>query len=88
MPHTHKVYLWAHLNFNIEFNGDQVSSYLHRNHKCQVSCLYSDECAFNIFFQIISANVSTANHQPVALDDIELPYNVEFTYSVLWSSTE
>ena len=24
LPHTHKVFLWAHLNFNIEFNGDQV----------------------------------------------------------------
>ena len=24
LPHSHKVFLWAHLNFNIEFNGDQV----------------------------------------------------------------
>ena len=24
MPHAHKVFLWAHLNFNIAFNGDQV----------------------------------------------------------------
>ena len=24
LPHTHNVFLWAHLNFNIEFNGDQV----------------------------------------------------------------
>lgn len=24
LPHTHKVFLWAHLNFNIEYNGDQV----------------------------------------------------------------
>ncbi|KAK2560122.1 Transmembrane 9 superfamily member 1 [Acropora cervicornis] len=59
LPHTHKVFLWAHLNFNIEYNGDQI----------------------------ISANVSTANHQPVPLDDVELPFDVHFTYSVLWSST-
>ncbi|ELT97180.1 hypothetical protein CAPTEDRAFT_172435 [Capitella teleta] len=24
LPHNHKVYLWAHLHFNIEYNGDQV----------------------------------------------------------------
>ncbi|KAK2147230.1 hypothetical protein LSH36_563g03039 [Paralvinella palmiformis] len=24
LPHNHKVYLWAHLHFNIEHNGDQV----------------------------------------------------------------
>ncbi|XP_060068139.1 transmembrane 9 superfamily member 1-like [Ylistrum balloti] len=24
LPHTHKIYLWAHLNFNIEYNGDQI----------------------------------------------------------------
>ncbi|KAJ7350992.1 Transmembrane 9 super member 1 [Desmophyllum pertusum] len=58
LPHSHKVFLWAHLNFNIEFNGDQI----------------------------ISANVSTANHQPVSLDDVQLPFKVQFTYSVMWSS--
>ncbi|PFX14376.1 Transmembrane 9 superfamily member 1, partial [Stylophora pistillata] len=40
------------------------------------------------YFEFVLANVSTANHQPVALDDIELPYNMEFTYSVMWSSTD
>ncbi|VDH93407.1 transmembrane 9 superfamily member 1, partial [Mytilus galloprovincialis] len=24
LPHNHKVFLWAHLNFNIEYNGNQV----------------------------------------------------------------
>ena len=24
LPHTHKVYLWAHLHFNIEYNGNQI----------------------------------------------------------------
>ena len=24
LPHHHKIFLWAHLNFNIEYNGDQV----------------------------------------------------------------
>ncbi|XP_064416458.1 transmembrane 9 superfamily member 1 [Latimeria chalumnae] len=24
IPHTHKIGLWAHLDFNIEYNGDQV----------------------------------------------------------------
>ena len=24
LPHNHKIYLWAHLHFNIEYNGDQV----------------------------------------------------------------
>ncbi|KAM7437452.1 Transmembrane 9 superfamily member 1 [Porites harrisoni] len=60
LPHTHKVFLWAHLNFNIAYNGDQI----------------------------ISVNVSTTNHQPVALDDVELPFKVQFTYSVIWSSTD
>ena len=43
---------------------------------------------FLSFFQIISANVSTANHQPVSLDDVQLPLKVQFTYSVMWSSTK
>ena len=43
---------------------------------------------FIYFCQIISVNVSTTNHQPVALDDVELPFKVQFTYSVIWSSTE
>lgn len=25
LPHNHKVYLWAHLHFNIEYNGENVS---------------------------------------------------------------
>ena len=25
LPHSHKIYLWTHLHFNIEYNGDQVS---------------------------------------------------------------
>ena len=45
-------------------------------------------CHGDVFSQIISANVSTANHQPVPLDDVELPFDVHFTYSVLWSSTQ
>ena len=45
-------------------------------------------CCGDVFSQIISANVSTANHQPVPLDDVELPFDVHFTYSVLWSSTQ
>ena len=24
LPHNHKIYLWAHLHFNIEYNGNQV----------------------------------------------------------------
>ncbi|XP_060573634.1 transmembrane 9 superfamily member 1-like [Ruditapes philippinarum] len=24
LPHTHKVYLWAHLHFNVEYNGNQI----------------------------------------------------------------
>lgn len=28
LPHNHKVYLWAHLHFNIEYNGDQVSCFV------------------------------------------------------------
>ena len=24
LPHSHKIYLWTHLHFNIEYNGDQV----------------------------------------------------------------
>jgi len=25
-PHTHGIYLWTHLTFNIEYNGDQVQA--------------------------------------------------------------
>lgn len=25
LPHNHKIFLWAHLSFHIEYNGDQVS---------------------------------------------------------------
>ena len=25
LPHTHQISLWAHLHFNIEYNGDHVS---------------------------------------------------------------
>ncbi|KAK6167869.1 hypothetical protein SNE40_021800 [Patella caerulea] len=24
LPHSHKIYLWAHLHFNIEYNGDHI----------------------------------------------------------------
>ncbi|XP_074656952.1 transmembrane 9 superfamily member 1-like [Tubulanus polymorphus] len=24
LPHTHKIHLWAHLHFNIEYNGDKI----------------------------------------------------------------
>ena len=24
LPHTHKIYLWAHLHFNLEYSGDQI----------------------------------------------------------------
>ena len=27
LPHRHKIFLWAHLNFNIEYNGDQVNNH-------------------------------------------------------------
>ncbi|XP_068737553.1 transmembrane 9 superfamily member 1-like isoform X1 [Montipora capricornis] len=59
LPHTHKVFLWAHLHFNIAYNGDQI----------------------------ISANVSTANHQPISLDNLDYPFEVSFTYSVTWGPT-
>lgn len=25
LPHNHKIFLWAHLSFHIEYNSDQVS---------------------------------------------------------------
>lgn len=59
LPHTHKTFLWAHLHFNIEYNGASI----------------------------ISANVSTSNHQPISLDDVEVPLEVDFTYSVSWIET-
>ena len=39
-------------------------------------------------FQIIYANVTTSNHQPISLDGIQAPLEVEFTYSVSWTPTE
>ena len=24
LPHNHKIYLWSHLHFNVEYNEDQV----------------------------------------------------------------
>lgn len=38
--------------------------------------------------QVISANVSTLGTSPLALDDIELPYKVTFTYSAKWFPTQ
>ncbi len=29
LPHNHKIYLWSHLHFNIEYNGDQVRNKQH-----------------------------------------------------------
>ena len=26
LPHNHKTYLWTHLHFSFEYNGDQVHS--------------------------------------------------------------
>ncbi|XP_077990163.1 transmembrane 9 superfamily member 1-like [Glandiceps talaboti] len=37
--------------------------------------------------QIISANVSTREHQPTSLDEVEAPLDVKFTYSVTWKET-
>ncbi|KAL5014817.1 hypothetical protein ScPMuIL_009087 [Solemya velum] len=59
LPHTHKIYLWAHLHFNIEYNGNQI----------------------------IFANVSTKEQPPVSLDNINVPVEVAFTYSVKWHET-
>ena len=28
LPHHHKIYLWAHLNINIEYNDNKVSIFL------------------------------------------------------------
>lgn len=43
---------------------------------------------FPIQYQIIAANVSTKDYQPVKLEDGVGPVEVTFTYSVKWSPTE
>ncbi|XP_071958712.1 transmembrane 9 superfamily member 1-like [Antedon mediterranea] len=60
IPHTHKIYLWMHHHFHIEYNGDQI----------------------------IYANISTRDRQPVSLDDVTTPLDVKFTYSVSWHDTK
>ncbi|XP_072042400.1 transmembrane 9 superfamily member 1-like [Amphiura filiformis] len=61
IPHTHKLYLWVHHHFHLEFNDDQI----------------------------IYANVSTRDKQPVSLDDtIIAPLEIRFTYSVSWHETK
>ncbi|KXJ27742.1 transmembrane 9 superfamily member 1 [Exaiptasia diaphana] len=45
---------------------------------------------FNILYngdQVISANVTTSGNEPVSLDDVEVPFKVQHTYSVSWKST-
>ncbi|XP_048590054.1 transmembrane 9 superfamily member 1 isoform X2 [Nematostella vectensis] len=59
LPHRHKISIWNHLHFTIEYNGDQV----------------------------ISANVTTKDHDPVNLDDVEVPFKLKHTYSVTWKQT-
>lgn len=60
LPHKHKVRLYTHLNFKMEYNGNNV----------------------------ITANVSTAGHKPLLLDDIiEFPLKIDFTYSTSWKET-
>ncbi|XP_071508029.1 transmembrane 9 superfamily member 1-like [Diadema antillarum] len=59
IPHTHKIYLWVHHHFHIEYNGDQI----------------------------IFVNVTTRDKQPVSLDDVTPPLQVQFTYSVTWHET-
>ena len=39
LPHMHKVFLWAHLHFNIAYNGDQVHGIVQ---------YYVGECGFYI----------------------------------------
>ena len=29
LPHKHKVFLWTHLNFNLEYNEDKVRLIIH-----------------------------------------------------------
>ncbi|KAK3751998.1 hypothetical protein QZH41_010966 [Actinostola sp. cb2023] len=45
---------------------------------------------FSILFngdQVISANVTTSGHEPLSLDDVEVPFKVQHTYSVSWKPT-
>ncbi|XP_076348174.1 transmembrane 9 superfamily member 1-like [Tachypleus tridentatus] len=56
LPHTHKLHLWTHLTFNIEYNENKI----------------------------IGANVSTKDHSPLSLDNLEAPVDVTHTYSVNW----
>ena len=39
LPHIHKTYLWHHLHFNIEYNGDHVSITLHSCGMCSMNCV-------------------------------------------------
>ena len=204
LPHTHKVFLWKHLNFNIQYNQDQVSVAVTDSHRwwyklisiaafvlavcvrntlentkvsykyvwqawkcvllvnmnvtkmycklCFAECMsfcfqswnnqnekfaqktwtlfcnnvntairkYSSrafiwvvtplglldssgfrgflglvkwtcgsEMLHNTLLQVIAANVSTTNHQPVSLDEVQsFPLEIMFTYSVVWHSTK
>ena len=43
---------------------------------------------FSSLVQLISANVSTMGVNPLALDDVEPPLRVTFTYSAKWLPTK
>ena len=56
-------------------------------------CYFHDLCIINStkllcgHFQIIFANVSTKEHDPVSLNDVATPFELQFSYSVKWIQT-
>ena len=82
LPHNHKTYLWTHLHFSFEYNGDQVCVWRWPVQVDNSTHLY---CCI---FQVITANVSTLGISPLPLDDVIAPLKVTFTYSAKWSETK
>ncbi|XP_023930008.1 transmembrane 9 superfamily member 1-like [Lingula anatina] len=65
----------------------EEGGFLPHNHKVQ---LWTN-IHFNIQYngdQIIYANISTKEHEPVNLDDAVAPFEIRFTYSVKWHPTK
>lgn len=76
LPHNHKTYLWTHLHFTFEYNGQQV-----------LPTVLADYVTL-LVTKVISANVSTNGVVPVNLNDITAPLEVTHTYSARWFSTK
>ena len=74
LPHNHKVYLWAHLHFNIEYNGENVS----------LLTVY-----LSTILQNCTMHISTRNCKNMELYVSTIPWNCAMYINIkLWNMNE